>query len=142
MRTLSPVCPLETRDVPARPRQAGDVPEADRVGMSSEHYWDRIGHLSSYLNLSRRRRKNEVDIHTGEIGRQFPQLLCCFRPAKLDHNVFSLGVSEVAQPPTQRLYPIRPGRRGPKAQESNSEASRRLLRARRQRPRRRTAERG
>src|SRR5262245_60833076 len=102
--------------------------------MSSEHYWDRIGHLSSYLDLSRRGRKNEVDIHTDEIGRQFPQLLCCFRPAKLDHNVFSLGVSEVTQSPTQRLYPIRPGRSGTKAQESNSEDSRLLLRARRERP--------
>src|SRR5262249_48327036 len=108
--------------------------------MSSEHYWDRIGHLSSYLDLGRRRRKNEVHIHTDEIGRQFPQLLCCLRPAKLDHNVFSLGVSEVAQPPTQRLYPIRPGRSGTKAQESNPEDSRRLLRAHGKRPRGRTAE--
>src|SRR5262249_48617653 len=73
-------------------------------------------------------------IHTDELGRQLRQLLYCFRPAKLDHNVFSLNVSEVAQPRAQDLYPVRPGRSATKAQEPNPEDSGRLLRPCRERP--------
>src|SRR5262245_49423979 len=41
----------QTRDVPAWPREACHVPETDRVGMGSEDYGDRVGRLSSYLDL-------------------------------------------------------------------------------------------
>ena len=43
----------QTCNVPAWPREACHVPETDRVGMGSEDYGDRVGHLSSYLDLCR-----------------------------------------------------------------------------------------
>jgi len=40
-------------DVTAWLRETFHVPETDRVGMGSEDYGDRVGHVSSYLDLGR-----------------------------------------------------------------------------------------
>jgi len=79
--------------------------------------------------------------HASQLGRQLRQLLNCFRPAKLDHNVFSVNVSEVAQPPAQGLNPVRPRSGGTETQEPDPEDFSRLLRVHSERPRSRRTER-
>src|SRR3954447_22762779 len=79
-------------------------------------------------------------MHADHLGRELKQLLNRFRPAKLEHNVLSINVSEVTQPPAQGFYTVRPSSSTTETQEPNPEDFSRLLRVPSDRPRRRGAE--
>src|SRR5262249_10648946 len=87
----------------------------------------------------RRRREDDVDIHADQFGREFRQLLDAFRPAELNDNVLALDVAVIAQSRPQRLDPTCRSRSGGETQEPDARDLRRLLRTRRERPRRRRA---
>src|SRR5438034_1324277 len=103
--------------------------------MGCEHDGDRLGRLSGGADLGRRGCENDVDLHAYKFRCQIGQLLDPFRPAKLDDNTLALDITEVAQAHLQRRYPIRPGGGTTETKESDPRDLRRLLRARRQRPR-------
>ena len=115
------------------------MPEADGVGMDGEHDGDRFGRLPGGLDLGRRSREDDVDIHADQLGRKFRQLVDLFRPPELNDNVLALDIAEVAQARPQCLHPWRVSRGGGGTEEADP-SNRRLLRARRERPRRRAAE--
>ena len=121
-------------DIPARPREARDVSEADRVSMDREHDRDRLGRLSGSLDTRRRHRKDDVDIHAHQLGSQFRQLVGPFRPPELDENVSALDPAEVAQSAPQHLKPARPRRCWGQTQKPDPRYLGRLLCARGNRP--------
>jgi hypothetical protein len=88
------------------------VPDADGVGMDSEHDRDGSGRLPGGLDRGRRRREDDVDFHADQFGCHLGQLLGPFRPAELDGNVFALDIAEVSQARAQRLDPGHVGRSG------------------------------
>jgi len=99
--------PRQPRDVASRPRKAGHVAETDRVGMSGEHYGDRLGRPSGGLHLGRRSREDDVDFQADQVGCGFGQPFGRFSRSKRNGNVLSLNIPEVPQAYPQCFYPVR-----------------------------------
>jgi hypothetical protein len=61
----------QTRDVPARTREARHVANANGVRVDSEHDGNRSGHLSGGFDEGRRRREDDIDLHADKLDREF-----------------------------------------------------------------------
>ena len=86
------------------------------------------------------RRDNDIDLEPDELGRDLGEaLVASLRPAILDRDGAALDPAEFAQPLHKGGDPLAPGRRRARAQEPDGRQLARLLRARRERPRRRRA---
>src|SRR5439155_8781443 len=81
--------------------------EPNGVGMRREDDRDRVGCLPGAFGLGRRDCKNDVDFHADQLGCRLLQLLDRLRPAKLNHKILALNVTESAQPRPKRLYIVR-----------------------------------
>ena len=114
------------RDVPARPRETGDVSQAHWVGMNREHDGNRRGRLPSRLDERRRWGEDHVDMHADKLGRQRGQLIDVLRPLPFDDDVGALDVAEVTQ---ARPQPLTCGTLERKAQKADARRFRPLLRA-------------
>src|SRR6516162_3762508 len=128
-------------DVAARPAEAGDEAVPDRVAAGHEH--DRHGRG---CGLGRERRIVVADDHrhrtADQISDQRRQAVkVILRRAVFDRDVLTLDVAGFPQPMAKGGHEVRyVGKR--RAAQKPDHRHRRLLRPRRQRPRRRTAERG
>jgi hypothetical protein len=89
-------------EVAARPVQAGDKAELDRVEAHDEH--DRNSRGGGLGRHSRRAiRDNHADPTLNQIGRQCRQLIIlAVRPAKFDGHVPALVITGFAQPVAER----------------------------------------
>ena len=82
------------------------------------------------------RRDDDVDLEPDELGRDLGvALVASLRPAILDRDGATLDPAEFAQSLHKGGGPLAPGRRRGRAQEPDGRQLRRLLRARRERPR-------
>ena len=129
----------ETGDVTARPRKARDESAADRIGNESEN----DGDGARLLQQSRRggcgMRKNKVGLQRDEFLRESLsrfRIVGC-RPARVDPDVAALRPPELLESLAECRdvglpFPIALGKRHQHADPRNL---RRLLRARRERPR-------
>ena len=85
-------------------------------------------------------RDNDIDLEPDELGRDLGEaLVASLRPAILDRDGATLDPAEFAQPLHKSGDPLALGRRRARAQEPDGRQLSRLLRARRERPRRRRA---
>ena len=91
------------RDVPARPRESGDVSQAHRVGMDREHDGNCRGRLPSRLDERRRWGEDHVHMHADKLGHQRGQLIDVLRPSPFDDDAGALDVAEVTQARPQPL---------------------------------------
>jgi hypothetical protein len=91
------------RDVPARPRESGDVSQAHRVGMDREHDGNCRGRLPSRLDERRRWGEDHVHMHADELGYQRRQLIDVLRPLPFNDDVGAFDVAEVTQARPQPL---------------------------------------
>jgi hypothetical protein len=111
--------------------------------MGEEHDRDRIAGLPRALDHGRRCRNDDVDIRADKFGRQRGHLLDTVGPAEHEYDVLAFGVAELAQAVPQRLHSAHPGGSRPEVKKADLCGFCGLLRARRERPRRRhAAERG
>ena len=86
------------------------------------------------------RRDNDIDLEPDELGRDLGEALAAsLRPAILDRDGAALDPAEFAQSLHKSGDPFARGRRRARAQEPDGRQLPRLLRARRERPRRRRA---
>jgi len=137
MRRVSKVTPV----VAAGPVPALDQAHADRIAAQSEH--DRNGRGGA-LGRERRRlaagRRQHVHPAAHQLGRHFRQaVVLTARPAELDRNVLALDKAPLGQAAAERGDEVDGILRRTRAQEPNHRHGR-LLRARRERPRSRSAE--
>src|SRR5215831_4669505 len=130
----------DTGDVAARPVETGDEAELDRVGSRGE---DNRNSTSRGLGSQTGRsagRGNDRDSSTNEVGRLRRQsLVPAFRPAILDRQVLAVYVAGFPQSLAKRGCVESIPLRRCAVEESDCRHCR-LLRARRERPRRRAAE--
>src|SRR5262249_28359846 len=87
------------------------------------------------------RRDNDINFEPDELRRELGvTLVASFRPAIVDCHRATLKPAELMQPLHESGDPFAPGRTRALAQKTDGRQLPCLLRARRQRPRRRTAE--
>ena len=140
LENLEPLCIeigqqyRQPRHVPAGPREAGHMPEANGVGMGHENDGDRAGRPPGRLGLGRGGCDDDVDLHAGQFRCRFAHLLDRPRPSELDDQVLALDIAQIAQACSQYLDPAPIGRVA-EAHESETRALGLLLRARKRRPR-------
>src|SRR5262245_35400891 len=110
--------------------------DAHGVRMHREDNGDRAGRLAGRLDLGRRRREDDIDLHTRQLGGCLVHLLNRARPAELDNKVLAFDITQIAQSRPKRLYPFHRTSGGAEAEESKARNSIPLLRTclRRQRP--------
>src|SRR5262249_57916731 len=128
-------------DVAARLREAGDETAANRIRY--RHKDDRYGRGRLFGRDDDRgsRCDDDIDLKPDELGRDLSETLgASLRPAILDRNGPILDPAEFAQPLHKCGDPRALRRRRGRAQEPNGRQLSRLLRARRERPRRSAAE--
>ena len=128
-------------DVAARPRQTGDEASAKRVRHRREHDRDDRGRLFR-CEHRRSRRDNDIDLEPDKLGGDLRETLeASLRPANLDRDGAALDPAEFAQPLHKSGDPLASRRKASaRAQKPDGRQLRRLLRARRERPRDRAAE--
>src|ERR1700730_13459674 len=128
--------PRDPRDVTARPGQAGNETLAYGVTADGEHDWDCRGRgLYRERCLRAARRGDYGHLAADQIGRQFRQPLgSIVRPTKFDGNVLALDVAGFAQSFAKSGHSL-DARLWRTAIEIPHHRHRRLLRARRERPR-------
>src|SRR4051794_13159375 len=127
------------RDVATRPIQAGDKSNLDRVASGHEYDWNRRGCCLGRL-CSRAVCGNHVHSSSNEIGCQFWQpIVSILRKAVFDRHVLAFDIAALFQTSTPGAQKVGVLARSPAAEEPDPR-DRRLLRARRQRPRCGTAE--
>jgi hypothetical protein len=73
------------------------MPNANGVSVLGEYDWNCFGRLSGGLDLSRSRRKNDIDICADELGCEIGHFGDPWRPPELNDNVLAIDVAEVAQ---------------------------------------------
>ena len=115
----------DARDVAARPVEAGDKAELDRVAADREDDRDRRGRR---LGRKRRRRAAGRDDHrhltANQIGRQRRQpIILALRPAVFDRDVPALDIAGFAQALAERGQYIRPRRQATRRRGTRSPAS-------------------
>ena len=104
------------------------------VGMPHEDDGNRSGRPPGGLDLGRRGREDDIDLHAGQLGGRFVHLLDRARPSELDDQVLAFDIAQFAQACSQHLD-SGPRGRVAEAQESETRALGLLLRARKPRPR-------
>jgi len=125
----------ETGDVAARTRQARNQAGADRVTRRRENNEDDRCRLLGGHDRSSRRRDDDINLAPDEFGRDLGGALgATLRPAILDRDRATLDSAEFAQPLDKGGDPLA------RDKEPDGRQLRRLLRPRRERPRRRTAD--
>src|SRR5262245_2353155 len=125
-------------DVAARSRQVHNEAGADRVSRRHEDDRDDRRRLLGGNNWCAPPCHNDVDLEPDEFGGDLGEALFgTFRPAVLDCDGAALDPAKLTQPLQKSGYPLSLGRTRARAQEPNR--LRRLLRVRRERPRRRRA---
>ena len=133
---------IDTRQVAARPRKAGDKTKPDRVVGDAEDDGDRRGcRLGRERHSGASGRDNDGSLPADQLGRQLRQAIeAILRPAIDDGHVFTFGKSELFQALAECAETARHGIRRSAVEEPDYR-HRRLLRARSKGPRdRRTAE--
>src|SRR5580704_13115488 len=129
------------RDVAARSVQAGDKSKHHRVGPYPEYDRDRTGcPLRGQCRLTAIDRGNNSHLTANEFGRQFRHpIVLAIRPTIFDRHVPALDMAGFVEALAERAQQVRMyvWRR---AVEEPDHRHRRLLRARRERPCRRAAE--
>src|SRR5262249_3728023 len=134
---------VDAGGITARSIEACHQAELDRVITHTEHDRDRRGRsLSRECSGGRAGRGDHAYSTANEIGRQLWQaIISAFRPAIVDRHVLALDVTGVSEALPERGHEL-----GPFSSEGGIDEAdhrhRRLLRARRQRPRRRAAKQG
>jgi len=124
-------------------RKARNETGADRIARPRKH--DRDDRCCLFRRKDRHgsQRDNEIDLEPDEFGRDLGEtLVAALRPAILDCEVVTLDPTELAQPLHKRGDPLALNQRRGRAQKPDGRLLARLLRARRERPRSRAAERG
>src|SRR5262249_50463702 len=129
------------RDIAARPAQAHDEPDRDRVLAGRKDDWD--GRGRGFGGLCRNgpaARNDDSNSAANQVGRQFRQpIVVVVRRAKFDGDVAAFDVAGFAQALAE-CRPRQLGRLGRCSVEISDHRYRRLLRARCERPRCRAAE--
>jgi hypothetical protein len=126
--------------LPPRSRQARDETAADRVSHHGKN--DRNDRCRPLRRNDGRGSigNNDVDLEPDELGRDLCSALGApLCPTNLDGDGACLDPAEFTQPLYQSGEPVALGRRRALAQEPDGRQLRRLLRARRERPRGRAA---
>src|SRR5262249_28039592 len=122
-------------------RQAGDETEANRVIRVREHDRDDRCRLLCRDDCWGCCRNNDIDLELDKLGRDLDEpLAASLRPAILDRNIAIFNPTELAQPLHKASARLALGKKRGRAQEPDDRQLARLLRARRERPRRRAAE--
>src|SRR6516165_8547457 len=121
-------------------RQTGDQTAAGWVCREREDNWDGRGYLLYNLSVLGRIGRDNVNPQPhqvcGDLGRT---VAAAFRPAHVDLYVAVFDPAKFAEPRREGRDPHVGSRRRAGAEETNSREPRHLLRARRERPRRRAA---
>src|SRR5262245_44471694 len=127
-------------DVAARPGKAGDKTKRDRVSAAAEDDRDRCGRSFGRLNSSGRAgRSDNGDATADEVSHERRQaIVSAVQPIVLDNHVLTLDVAGFAEASAERSGMASGGIGPPTADEADGR-HRRLLRARRERPRGRRA---
>src|SRR5215813_14171073 len=129
-------------DVAARSRQAWYEAGADRIVRRREHDRDNRCHLLCCKHRPSHR-YDHIDLESDELSGNLAEALgTSLRPTILDRQGATLDPAEFAQSLNKGGDPCTPGRRRSRSKEPNDRHLRWLLRARRERPRRRHAEQG
>src|SRR6266487_483787 len=81
---------------------------------------DRAGRPAGWLDLGRGGRKDDVDLHTGQLCGCFAHLLDRARPSELDDEVLAFDIAEIAQARPKSLYPVHRSSGGAETQESQA----------------------
>src|SRR5256885_6765677 len=85
-------------DVATRPRETGHEPVSDRIAHDRHDDGDRGGRLPYCTGRWRIQREDEVDLETGQLGRQTREPLDLpIGPSVLDEDVLTLHVAVFAQ---------------------------------------------
>src|SRR5262249_3827680 len=125
----------------ARSRQTRDEAHADRVPHRCEHDRDDRRRLLCRHYGWGSPRDDDVDFEPGKLGRDLGQAIAApVCPAIFDRDRAALDPTEVVEPPRECGRPLAFRQRCAVAQEPDNWSLPRLLRARRERPRCRTAE--
>jgi len=131
----------EAGDVRARPDIAGDEPGIDRIAARRKDDRDGPGRPLGGERAGGARGHD----HVGPVSHQFVRQLreaavIPSRPCELEHDVLALDVAQFAERLAQRVHLGALQRRGRGAKVADPRLLLRLLRPRRERPRRRAAE--
>jgi hypothetical protein len=124
----------QPRDISTGTGETRHVPHPDWIGMVRKHDRDCFGGSPGGLNLGRRIRKDDINIHANKFGSECRQLIHAVGPSKLNDNVPTLGVAEVPQAFAERLHAPRVCRSWSESQKSNGRGFVCLLRAHPYRP--------
>ncbi len=99
----------DARDVPARPREAGDKPGCQRIPHMRHDDGDRRGCVLGRMARLGPRRDDDIHREPNQLGRQVGEpIVVSLRPAVLDGDGLSLHVAKLAQALAESLR-IRPG---------------------------------
>jgi len=141
MEQLQPFClqligqQIDTGEIAARPREAADKTEPDRVFADQEYNGNSRGR-----RLGRKRRgrasgrDNDASLTADQIGRELRQAIdAILRPAINDGHVFTFGKAELFQALAECAETARHGIRRSAIEEAD-DGHRRLLRPCRERP--------
>src|SRR5262249_6951242 len=129
-------------NITTRPRQPDGDPSGKRVSHRRSDNWDYRGRLFCGNGGWSSPGHDDTDLKVDKLGRNLGQTLVVpLRPPILDDDVAAVDPAELAKPLHESGDPLALGRTRARTQEPDS--IRRLLRARRERPRRsRAADRG
>src|SRR5262249_33779808 len=127
-------------DVPTGPRETRHVTKANWVGMGREHDWDRLCRPSCRLYFSRRGREDNIDIRVGQLASKLMQQFDALCPTELDENVLAFDITQFSESRPHGTEAGCGGSSGAERQVADTRYfGRLLLRACRERPRRRSA---
>jgi hypothetical protein len=131
---------IDSRQVAARPSEAGDETEPDRVIASDEDDGDRCGcRLGGECRRVTSGRGDYGNLSANQFGRKLRQpIVLALRPAVFDHYVLALDIADLLQALTKCAQTVRQFVRRSLIEEPDHR-HRLLLRARRNRPRHRAA---
>jgi hypothetical protein len=92
------------REIPARPREAGDEPARDGVSGCDHDDGDRAGRVLGGQGPWRRSGDDHVNLQTSELGRELgePTKLALRKPI-LEGKILALDPAQVAEPLAKRL---------------------------------------
>jgi len=129
-------------DISARPRKARDESRADRISGLSHDDGDVARRLSGRHSGRREPGDDYIDVEADQLGGQFGQpARVTLRRSKLEANVLPFDIAKIAQALSK--FPPKLSRVGVTDDQcADDRQLRRLLRARRERPRSRASEQG
>ena len=142
---LQPLGPHRTcqetnaREIAVGPREVGYQTEANRVSTAGEDNWYRRRRRLGCERLRGASRDDYYDLSTSQLGSELWQLIVLIvRPAVFDGDVLALDITGSPEALAECAHTVRKPFRRSEVEDSNHRR-RRLLRARRKRPRYRRA---